>query len=228
MEPSGRHTHCVFSSFSSSRTVSVSASSRKSSKVLGVQTDRERLARVVRVERLGSLAELLARGGDRQEILVERELDPARAFGGEERDTSDRSLESGSRHAGDPVVLLGEDLFVVGEVHIEEPGDQLPVPDREEQMILGVADLELSVLAVHLQDLGQRLLGDEHVRKAPLRLAAREIQQGQPVAVGRDELELLALLLEQRAHQLEPGLSAETAYKTFRVRRFQTSSGNVA
>ena len=59
---------------------------------VGVQADRERLAVVADVERLGSLAELLARRSDRQEVLLEGELHAARPLRREERDAADRGL----------------------------------------------------------------------------------------------------------------------------------------
>src|SRR5207253_3431614 len=169
-------------------------------KVLRVQPDRQRLAVVSDVERLGSLTELLARGGDRQEILLERESDAARPLRREECDASNRGLAGDPRDDGDLVVSLAEDFFVVGKVDVQETRDQLPAADAKEEMVFGVPDLEIAALArIHLQDFGERLLRDEDVRQRSLSALAREIDERQAVSVGRDELELLAFFLEQRA-----------------------------
>jgi uncharacterized protein YifE (UPF0438 family) len=77
-------------------------------------------------------------------------------------------------------------------------------------MILGMAYLEPGVCsvsaAVHFQDFGQGLLRDQDVRDRRLGVFLREVDQGEPVPVGRDELEFLALVLQERPHELEASL----------------------
>src|SRR5262249_8807233 len=135
---------------------------QKVQQILGIQSDRQRLRVVLDIQTLVAFAQLLARRSNRQQILVERELDAPGTLGREEGHPPDRALQMRTRDQSDSVVALGKDLFVVGKVDIEKPRDQLAIPDGKKKMVLRVADFELlSLAAVHFEYLRQGLLWDK-------------------------------------------------------------------
>ena len=200
----------MFSSFSSSRTFSRLGLFEKIEQVLGVQADRQRLAVVAR--RRASRCPRRAPGSRTRSVR--------RSFSKESLTPRDRSEEKSATRriaalAGDVgddrdlVVALRQDLLVVGKVDVEQARDQLAAADGEEQVILGVADLDRSRPrpSVHLEDLRERLLRNRgRSGRSPCEPSLGKSIKRQPVAVGRHELELLALVLEQGSHELESRL----------------------
>src|SRR5262249_12329774 len=160
---------------------------------------RKRLRAVLDIESFRSLAQLLTGRGDRQQVLLEGQLDPARALGRKERDAADGGLAGGARHERDLVVALRKDLLVVGKVDVEKSSDQLTAADREEEMVFRVTNREgRAVGSIHLQNFRQRLLRNQNIGEASFSFSGPdgEVDQCQAMTIRRDDLVFLPLFLE--------------------------------